>query len=313
MNSPVLLIVFNRPDTTRKVFDAIKLFKPPILYVSADAPRKGNMDDNKKCAEVREIVKEVDWECDAKYRFLEENLGCGYGPSSAISWVLEDHDRVIILEDDCVPAQPFFGYCDYLLEKYKDDERIWIISGRSHHPEFPLFKKYDYIFTRYGHSWGWATWKRCWDQFDIDMSDLALFIEEDGFSAVFPDEEQAEFYRKKYEILLNDDNLNSHIWDYQAGFTVIKNCGLSIVPSQNLIHNVGSIGTHSTRQLKVHEIPKYESYKLVNEPQFVTPNAQYELFHFRNHINPPSSDKRAVLRIPRRALRKLVKLLTEGS
>lgn len=306
MISPVLLIVFNRPDTTRQVFDSIKKRKVPKLYISADAPRKGNQEDERKCTEVREIVQHIDWECEVHYRLLDQNVGCGYGPSSAISWVLEHEDRVIILEDDCVPAQPFFDYCDYLLEKYKDDNRIWLISGRSHQPQYHLFQKYDYIFSRYGHSWGWATWKRCWDHFDIMTPDLKEFIAENGFENVIHDQAQAKHFRQKYSRLLLDENLHTHAWDFQAGFMLLKNSALTIVPSRNLIHNIGSVGTHSKGESHVHTMQKHEDYVLQKEPRFVMINRDYEELHFQRHINPK---KPVARRYFKKLLRKVGRLL----
>jgi hypothetical protein len=296
LESPVLLVVFNRPDTTIQVFEAIRKFKVPKLYISADAPREGNLEDEIKCAEVRQIVQNVDWDCDVHYRFLEKNVGCGYGPSSAISWVLEKEDRVIILEDDCVPAQPFFTYCDYLLEKYKDDERVWLISGRSHHPQYHLFKKYDYIFSRFGHTWGWATWKRCWNNFDIDMSDLPLFLEENGFNNIFSNSKHSRYYSKKYFNLMQQKDLNTHAWDFQFGYIILKNSGLSIVPSNNLIHNIGSFGTHSSGESYAHKIPKNEEYQISSEPKFIMINKDYEDMHFKLHINPHQSIIKKIIR-----------------
>ncbi len=285
MESPVLLVVFNRPDTTIQVFEAIRKFKVPKLYISADAPRKGNLEDEIKCTEVRQIVQNVDWDCDVHYRFLEKNVGCGFGVSSAISWAFEKEDRLIILEDDCVPAQPFFTYCDYLLEKYKDDTRIWRISGRCYHPNFSLFLKYDYIFTMYGHIWGWATWKRCWEEFDIDMKKLPIFLEERGFDSVFSNKKQIKYYNKYYRSLSNNIELKSHAWGPQAAFSVFMNRGLSIIPSRNLVKNIGIEGVHTKGKLFDHEMDKCESYKIEKEPLFVIPSKAHDEFHFRHHIN----------------------------
>lgn len=159
-NSPVLMIVFNRPEMTLKVFEAIKWSKPKKLYVAADGPRPGNAEDEKNCAIVKEIVKQVDWDCEAHYRFAEMNQGCGPSPYNAISWAFKNEDRLIILEDDCVPAQTFFLYCDELLENYKDDTRIWIISGNQYNEE-AVITPHSYFFSRYSHSWRWVTRKRC--------------------------------------------------------------------------------------------------------------------------------------------------------
>jgi len=284
INTPVLLIVFNRPDTTKKVFEAIRLAKPSKLYISSDAPREANGDDYNKNNEVKQIVEQVDWDCDVKYRYLDKNLGCGIGVSSAISWAFENEEKLIILEDDCVPAQPFFTYCDTLLDRYKDDKRIWLISGRSHHPEYLNFKKYDYIFSYFGHIWGWATWKRCWEHFDIEMKDINVFLDEKGFYNAFFDKKIAKGYTKRYRKYVKNEKLKFSTWDYMWFYTRIKNRGLSIVPSKNLIHNIGDIGTHANRALKSHKLRSNENYELEKHPNFILPFYNYEKLHMQKHI-----------------------------
>ncbi|MDD2604606.1 MAG: hypothetical protein PHF66_07330 [Desulfobacteraceae bacterium] len=155
--APVLLITFNRADNTRKVFEKIREAKIKNLYVANDAPRPGNKNDEQNRNEIREMLNEIDWDCELHTLFHEKNQGNGFGPVAALNWVFEHEERAIILEDDCVPSMPFFDFCNHCLEKYKDDERIWIISGRSHHTKQPIFKKYDYLFSRFAHTWGWAS------------------------------------------------------------------------------------------------------------------------------------------------------------
>lgn len=284
MRTPVLLTLFNRPDTTREVFSAIREARPSRLYISADAPRSGNMEDGANCAAVRAIVERVDWPCDVHYRYLARNLGCGRAMSSAISWVFEQEEYVIIIEDDCVPAQPFFDFCEYLLEKYKDDQRVWMVSGRSHHPEFPLFRKYDYIFSLYGHIWGWATWKRCWQHFDLQMRDYALFVADGGFCNVFGDDAAARFHNECYGRYFADRKLQAHTWDYQWAYSRLKNHGLCVVPGKNLVQNIGTVGTHTGSRQHVHMLKKHEEYRLRNEPPFVLAHRGYERMHFDKHI-----------------------------
>ncbi len=286
MKSAVVFVVFNRPDTTQEVFNAIRKRKVPKLYVSSDAPRLGNESDVKNCVKVKKIVESIDWECEVKYRYLEKNVGCGVGVSSAVTWALESEDRIIVLEDDCVPAQPFFDYCDHLLEKFKDDERIWMITGRQYFPEFDFFKNYDYLFSRFGWMWGWATWKRSWDHFDIHASDLEQFLSEDGFSKVLVDKKQSKFYQKSYTDLLNDESYHTHAWIKQYIYTILKNSGLSIVPSKNLIHNIGDIGVHSIGLNYHHLIQKHEDYELKAEPKYVICDNKYSELYFKKLTNP---------------------------
>ena len=283
-NTPVLLIVFNRPETTRKVFDAIKKAKPQKFYIAADAPRIGNIDDQKNCTLVKDIVKQIDWDCETHYRFAETNQGCGPGPYNAISWAFENENRLIILEDDCVPAQPFFPYCDELLEKYKNDTRIWIISGNQYNEE-AVKTSHSYFFSRYGHSWGWATWKRCWTEMDMAMSKYPLIIEQDLYKSAYRTDKEATFFQQKIDKIYHDESLKSHIWDFQFGFAIRSNGGICIVPRKNLITNIGYWGTHSETKNEFHDRPVDEDFEIISHPDFVLCDVNYDAWHFDHHWN----------------------------
>ncbi len=301
VEAPVLLIIFNRPDTTQRVFDAIRAAKPKKLYVSADAPRPGNSNDSVNCQKARDIVKQVDWECDVRYRFLEQNLGCGYGVSTAISWAFENEDRLIILEDDCVPSPPFFLFCNYCLAKFKNDSRVWVINGRSHHPEHPIFKKNDYVFSRYAHCCGWATWKRCWNYFDIEMKGWPEFFASGGFYNCFSSLEEGRFFNRVYGNLYQNSKLKMHSWAYPFDFNFMSNGALAITPAKNLILNIGLAGVHSNgAATKVHMLQAAQDYTFNREPFFVLPNRIYDRYHFKYHIKQIMGKqplcKRAVLK-----------------
>jgi len=283
IKSPVLLIVFNRPDTTQKVFGAIKRAMPQKLYIAADAPRVGNSEDEKGCASVKEIVTQVNWDCDVHYRFADVNQGCGPGPFNAISWAFEKEDRLIILEDDCVPALPFFDYCNELLERYKDDTRIWIISGNQYNEE-AVTTPHSYFFSRYGHSQGWATWRRCLPV-DLNIQKWPLMKKQGLFKACFASKEEVIFFEKKYNNAYSSNSLNSHSWDIQFSFFLRSNNALSIVPSKHLVTNIGYIGTHSSGKLWYHDLPVDESYLIKSHPDFVLPDLDYDAYHFRHHWN----------------------------
>jgi hypothetical protein len=283
--APVLLITFNRPDYTIQVFEKIRQAKVKRLYIANDGPREGNIEDQKAREEIKNIIDSIDWDCEVHILFQEKNLGCGWGPASAITWAFEKEDRLIILEDDCVPTLPFFEYCSHCLEKYKNDTRVWLISGRSHHQGSKFFNDSDYIFSHYGHTWGWATWKRCWNHFDMRMEDLPKFLKIGGAVNVLATEEQGKLYNKMYEKLFHDrGNLQTHAWDYQFGYAILKNGGLSIVPSKNLIHNIGAVGTHSKSETSVHKMGASEDYKIKREPKFVIAEREYEILHFNTHM-----------------------------
>ena len=302
--SPVLLIAFNRPDTTQKVFDAIKKAKPKKLYFAVDAPRAGNLEDKENVLMVKEIINQVDWDCEVHKKFADKNLGCGPGPVAAITWIFENEDRAIILEDDCVPALPFFQYCDELLEKYKEDDRIWLISGNNYTEE-AVTTPHSYFFSRYGHSWGWATWRRCWDKMDLSMSKYPLIIEQDLYKSAFRTSEEATFFQKKLERIYNDEALRSHIWDFQFGFTITSNGGLCIVPIKNLVTNIGYEGTHSEKKNLFHDRKVDENYKIISHPDFVLFDVNYDEYHFKHHWNENTPVLKRLLRKMKRILQKL--------
>jgi hypothetical protein len=305
VDAPVLLIIFNRPDVLKIVFDVIRKLKPAKLYISADGPRVGNNSDYENCNRSREIVKNVDWKCEMHYRFLDENLGCGYGPSSAITWAFENEDRLIIIEDDCVPSLSLLNYHNYLLEKYKDDTRIWLISGRSHHSNSQFFNDSDYIFSHYGASLGWSTWKRCWDHFDIEMKAITSFLKNGGAHNVFLSRKEGSLYNRKLLKWCNDEVLKTHAWDIQFGFAITANSGLSIVPAKNLVEHIGFIGTHYFGEKKNDCLTVCNEFEIQKEPLFVLPNKAYENFHFHNHIKKIFGS----LSIYRKVIRKSKKIL----
>jgi hypothetical protein len=254
--SPVLFLIFNRPDTTKKVFEVIKRNKPQKLYIAADGPRNEKLGEKEKCKETRKVIEKVDWKCEVRRLYRNENLGCKKAVSGAINWFFENEDQGIILEDDCLPSDSFFKYCEVLLNKYKNDKQIYSISGDNFQPE----RKYkdSYYFTRYPHCWGWATWKRAWKQYDVDMADWEKIKISQAFIDTFPT--KTEYY---YWKLLLDRMYKGKIdtWDYQWAYTLFKNHGYAIGPSVNLVKNIG-FGEEATHT----KIMNYS--KEVNEIKF---------------------------------------------
>lgn len=285
--APVLLIGFNRPDTMQQVFEAVRLAQPSKLYFAVDGAREGKNEDE-KVQQVRDIVKQVDWSCEVHTLFRNVNLGCGFGPAYAITWAFENEDRLIVLEDDCVPSQSFFRFCNEMLERYKDDTRVNIISGRSHWHGSHFFDKYDYLFTHYAHTWGWATWKRAWDQFDIYMKDVPDFLEDGGAENILPTKALGKKanrnLKRKSEAIAEEV---THSWDSQWSYTRLKT-GLGIVPAHNLIHNIGDVGTHSNALVNTDMLAE-EMPENLRHPHFVMVNREYELYHYKNHIHKKPS------------------------
>ena len=242
--TPVAFIIFNRPDTTAAVFEKIREAKPEKLYLISDAPRDGREDDTEKVKQTRAYVEEhVDWECQVYKNYAETNMGCRDRVASGISWVFSKEEQAIILEDDVVPAKEFFPYCQAVLEHYKDNERVMMVSGtnlmKNHRMETP------YAFSCYSSIWGWATWKRAWENYDIDVADWPKIKKEGTFRKV----------QNGLAYLFLVRNINSvytkkkDTWDIQWDYCRYKHRGLGIVPRENLICNIGfdrEDATHTT-------------------------------------------------------------------
>ena len=171
LDMPVLFLIFNRADTTRQVFEAIERVKPKKLYVAGDGPRADVDSDPEKCRQARQIATSVTWDCEVNTLFQSQNIGCKYGVSSGIDWFFKREEMGIILEDDTVPSQSFFFFCQELLEKYRHDHRIMHINGTNFFWNDIQHPNASYFFSQYGNIWGWATWRRAWELYDVNLSD----------------------------------------------------------------------------------------------------------------------------------------------
>lgn len=245
METPVLFIIFNRPETTKKVFEVISQIKPKKLFIAADGPREDKPGEKELCEETRKIVIEkIDWPCEVKILFRDKNLGCGKAVSSAIDWFFDNVEEGIILEDDCLPDPSFFRFCTELLERYRFDDKIFMISGDNFLPK-SLRPKESYYFSQIPHIWGWATWKRAWKKYDFEMTDFPLFREEKTIEKIWVDKKVQKYWLEKLSITFSGE-LNT--WDYQWVYTIWKNSAYSIAPNKNLISNIGfdNNGTNTT-------------------------------------------------------------------
>ncbi len=308
LNTPVLFLIFNRPDTTAQVFEAIRLAKPKQLFVAADGPRKGISADIEKCKAARELIK-IDWDCEVKTLFRDENLGCGLGPASAITWFFENVEQGIILEDDCLPNQSFFRFCEELLNYYKDNERIMLVSGNNFGFK-QLFYSPSYYFSSYTLTWGWATWKRAWQQHDYYLNGLDSFIENRKIESIFKKTQIQEHWVNEFVNLKN--NFKNDIWDTQWLFTIFNNNGLSIIPRVNLVSNIGHNieGTHTLNpNEKISNYPSKELIQIIHRKDvlkserldiFITFNQFITQYSFVSNLKKVvyRSLKRLTIKIP---------------
>ncbi|HEX4373695.1 MAG TPA: hypothetical protein VHZ50_10365 [Puia sp.] len=291
LNTPILLVVFNRPGPTQRVFDAIKETKPAYLYVAADGPRPGNSADKERCQKVKQIITEgIDWDCEVKTRFQEENLGCGKGVSSAITWFFENVEQGIILEDDCLPDKSFFGFCSELLEKYKDDARVSHISGFNYMSAGNgIANANSYFFSIHAPIWGWASWRRAWKDYDFYMASWELESSKKQIKKRF------SFYQmlsigNAFEAMYNQ---KIDTWDFQWWYLCILTNTVGIVPNVNLIQNIGFNNDATHTNESDGEIsalrPGEMLFPLVHPPQ-IKINGKYDKlmfnrFHKQKTIN----------------------------
>lgn len=248
LSAPVLFLVFNRLETTKKVFAEIKKARPSRIYVASDGARPDRSGEAEIVESVRDfIVKSIDWPCELFTLFRPANLGCRMAVSSAITWFFSREPHGIILEDDCLPDQSFFTFCQDLLEKYKDDRRIWHISGDNFQDGIRRGDA-DYYFSQYAHVWGWASWADRWNFYDVDMNGFQKFVQFNGMADVFPGSKKVQKYWLNILKKVFDKEIDT--WDYQWNFTLFANRGMAIVPNQNLVANIGFGGdaTHTSSE-----------------------------------------------------------------
>ncbi len=285
--TPILLILFNRLDTTQQVFAKIREIQPPYLYISADGPREGNNDDEIKCEKVRKyILENIDWKCDVKTLFQEKNLGCGLNPATAITWFFENVEQGIILEDDCVPSISFFRYCEELLDKYKNEERIGMISGNNFF-ELKKLPKESYLFS-YGNIWGWAAWRRSWKYFDMEMKQ---WNEPDVRNRIKMLIKNDKIFRNISTIFQNNFVGCIDIWDYQWLFARLSHGQLTINPTKNLVSNIGfnDDATHTKGFNRFSNIKTFEMDFPLIHPKHIKVNKEYISLQYSVHPNNKNS------------------------
>ena len=246
-NKPILLIIFNRPENTRRVFEAIRNERPRKLFIAADGPRCDHPDDHAKCLAARRIATAVDWKCDVKTFFNDSNAGCGRGPANAITWFFEHVEKGVILEDDCLASHDFFAFCNELLDRYSNDDRVMQIGGTNLNKAEIVADPFSYYFSNHNMIWGWATWKRAWKFYDFEMRSYKTMRDSPPFKTCFASNDELEFFRTIFDRTMASMSELSW-WDYQWEFSRRINSGLTIVPKKNLVVNlgIGSDATHTT-------------------------------------------------------------------
>ncbi len=244
----VLFLVFNRLDTAKEVFAEIKKAKPPRLYIASDGAREVKHGESDIVNAVRNyILDNIDWDCEVKTLFRDQNLGCKYAVSSAITWFFDNEEQGIILEDDCLPSQSFFWYCEELLNKYKNNDKVKVISGDNRFDQLTKNSSELYSFMSYALIWGWASWRRVWQSYDVELTSIS---EPEFLNSKFYKNKRRRvrrYWLKIFREMKSNKPINT--WDYQLSFSIFIRDGVCIVPNTNLISNIG-FGDGATHTLQ---------------------------------------------------------------
>ncbi|HEV2832705.1 MAG TPA: FkbM family methyltransferase, partial [Hanamia sp.] len=264
--TPILFLIFNRPNETKEVFDVIKSIAPQKLYIAADGPRENKEGEVELCERVKEIVSDINWDCEVKKLFRAKNLGCGKAVSEAINWFFGNEEQGIILEDDCLPDLSFFPYCEQLLEKYKSDETIISIGGTNLGYDFQ--NDDSYAFSRFMNMWGWATWRRAALLVDYQMNHWKqLKFKKLHLYQKLQKKKHFDYnWIKLWESYFNmTANKQMNTWDYQWIYTQLYLKKLSVFPSKNLIKNIG-FSSNATHTFNASDIKANLSVKSLHFP-----------------------------------------------
>ena len=295
MKSSVAYIVFNRPEHTRESFALIREQQPPQLFIIADGPRPDHPTDDARCAEVRSIVDQVDWPCEVRHNYAEANLGLKRRVSSGLNWVFNQVDRAIVLEDDCVPHPDFFCFCDDLLERYADDDRVSVITGNNFQHGH---RRGDgsYYFSRYNHCWGWATWRRAWSLYQGDIPFWPRWSQSPDWLQKLADPVEREYWTEIFD-RVHAGAIDS--WAYPWTASVWYHGGLTATPNVNLVSNIGfgEDATHTTSANNENAALPTQPLGALTHPSSLERDPMADALTFNRHFDGRSR------RFPRRLLR----------
>lgn len=286
MKTPIAFLIFNRPDTTKKVFEAIRQVQPPKLLVVADGPRQDRQNEAETCVAVRAIIDQVDWNCEVLTNYSDINLGCKERVSSGLDWIFNTVEEAIILEDDCVPHPTFFQFCEQLLERYRYDARIMSICGLN--IQFGRQRsRYSYYFSHYSHIWGWATWRRAWQYYDVNMKIWPEIRDDNLLKNVLSHPHVIRYWTKIFQATYEK---RIDTWDYQWIFACLIHSGLCVVPQINLVTNLG-FGTGATHTVNDSDSSQYSNLKVgavsfpLEHPSYIIRNVTADDFMQDTYYN----------------------------
>jgi hypothetical protein len=299
--TPIVFMVFNRPELTRRVFRRIAEVKPLHLLVIADGPRSDRPGESELCEQVRAILTQVDWPCTVQTNFSPTNLGCRNRIITGLNWAFEQVEQAIILEDDILPDLSFFPFCEEMLARYADDHRISMIGGFNALEE-ALDTKDSYYYSHLSHIWGWATWRRSWARYDEHLTHWSEIKAADLLRNVFPQPDRIRFWTRIFDQMHNGTGPNT--WDFQWVYSNLINNALSVTPRINLVENIG-FGPDATHTVDAAHAPSSKKGALafpLHHPVAILPrlDLDYRDDKLSGHIIPG---------VYRRVVRKVGKIL----
>lgn len=295
LKTPIALLIFNRPEITRRLVEEIIRAQPPKVLVFADGPRPDHPEDAELIQATKAVIREAPWRCEVLTNYSDTNLGTKYRPATGLDWVFRNVERAIFFEDDVLPHPSFFRYCDELLEKYRDDERVMMISGNNFMRGGRLTAD-SYLFSHYAGIWGWATWRRAWRHHDVELRAWPALRETRFLHDVLGSDDEAAFWRGCFDRITSGE---TQTWDHQWQFAIWRQRGLSIMPSANMCTNVGfGPGAQHYKEFdpKLAAVPVDEMQFPLRHPGTVVRNREADDFAFRELLNGGVANKRRTRR-----------------
>lgn len=279
MRTPVVFMTFNRPHLAREVLTRIAAARPPLLYHIQDGPRQDHPEDAACCAACIDMVNRIDWPCEIRRIHATHNLGCGLRIATGLNQVFAEVEEAILLEDDCLPGEDFFPFCERMLERYRDTPRVMHISG-DNFQQGRNRTPYNHDFSRYAHIWGWATWRRAWALYDRDMKEWPAFRDGGGLASRFADPGEQAYWTR----VLNRMHAGEiDTWDYPWQFTCLLHDGVCVLPAANLVSNIG-FGVDATHTIGGTglRIPRITALPRLPDPPDVRIHTKADSFTFRH-------------------------------
>lgn len=281
MKTPLLLLIYNRPEVTKVLFNKIKKIKPKIIYIAADGPKENDQNDLERCEKVRNIFNKIDWNCKIHKRYNKKNYGCRNSIIQSINWFFKKEKYGIILEDDCIPSTDFFWLSKILLKKYEKNNKVFCISGSNYLKNFQKVNN-SYYFSKYPHCWGWATWRRAWKKNEPNIKFWPKFKNSLDWRDINNNMIEHKYWNKIFDKCYKG-KFNS--WAYPWTLSVWKNKGLTIIPKKNLVKNIG-YGSDSTNSIfrninDIYKVKKIE--RKIKHPKIIKSDLKKDNFVFDSH------------------------------